>query len=267
MEARIMTRSVFTAMVVAMMLVGLAGCAGTGSSEKTSGEYPSLTSPQLHERMAKGEKFVIVDVREEYEYSLAHIPDAVWLPRSKFDKGDPETLAKLKDIKPDSRLAVYCNASYRSPYATLQLRRMGYDAYNVDGFRVWRKAGYPIIEGPKLPPNELPLEIALEEAYENYYLKFKDVLWVDARAAHAYEKSHIKRAINVPLSKLEDSLAKIPRTADVVLYCEHPECPASTNAGVILLKHGYPHNNIRVFKGGIRAWKVAGYPVSALPSH
>ncbi|MCQ9208476.1 MAG: DUF1573 domain-containing protein [Omnitrophica bacterium] len=226
---------------------------------------PKISSFELHSRIQSNEKIVILDVREENEYLLKHIPDAIWLPKSKFDQQDPEVLKKLETIDKKLPMVVYCGAGHRSSYVSKKLIQMGYNAYNLDGISFWEKEGYPLIRGPKLGPTEEPSIIYLEEAYENYYLLFKDVVWVDVRNSGDYKRGHIKGALSIPLSKLESRLGEIPRDQEIVLYCEGTwdggSCEASRSAGIILIKNGFKQGKIKVFEDGYGAWENAGYPV------
>jgi len=226
---------------------------------------PKLSSKELYFRLQNGEKIAILDVREENEYKGKHIPDAIWFPKSRFDKRDPDVLKKLAGIDKKLTVVTYCGAGHRSSYVAKKLREMGYNAYNLDGISFWEKEGLPLVLGPKLPPSEEPLIIHWEEAYQNYYLLFKDIVWVDVRDIEDYKRGHIKGAWGIPLSELASRINEIPRDKEIVLYCEGTwdggSCEASRSAGRILIKNGYKQGNIKVFEDGYGAWENAGYPV------
>ena len=247
-----------------MTLTAQAGCAGIRLGAP---HIPTITSEELRTREGSGEQLVLLDVREENEFAEVHIPRAHWFPKSKFDRKDPALMGKLKTFDRDAALVVYCGAGHRSSYVTRRLREMGHLAYSLDGISFWEKKGYPVVRGPKLPPTMEPAVVHLQEAYEHYYRLFKDVVWLDVREHTAYHVSHIKGAINIPLSKLLSDLAKIPRDREVILYCAGTwnggRCTASTSAGRILLANGYKYGKIKVFEEGYGGWRHAGYPVSS----
>lgn len=226
---------------------------------------PKISSRKLYSFAKAGKKVIILDVREENEYRGKHIPDAIWFPKSKFDKQDPEVLKKLEGIDKKTIVVTYCGAGHRSSYVAKKLREAGYNAYNLDGISFWEKENLPLIRGPKLPPSEEPSIIHLEEAYENYYLLFKDVVWVDVRDTEDYKRGHIKGAMGIPLSEIESRFSEISQDKEVVVYCEGTwdggSCEASRSAGRILIKKGYKQGNIKVFEDGYGAWKNAGYPI------
>jgi rhodanese-related sulfurtransferase len=75
-----------------------------------------------------------------------------------------------------------------------------------------------------------------------------DILWVDARPAEAYKRSHIPGAINVTLRDYDNSFR---RFAD--LYCDGGDCRLSAEvAGK--LKRSVPESRIEILKGGYPAW-------------
>lgn len=233
--------------------------------QKNISKIPSLSSTELYERLRKEQKIAILDVREENEYIERHIPEAVWFPKSRFDRNDESVLAKLQGIDKETLLVSYCGAGHRSSYITKKLRQKGYKAYNLDGISFWEKKGYPLIRGPKLPASQEPAIVHLEEAYEHYFLLFRDIIWVDVRNKEDYLKGHVKGALGIPLSDLEYNLDKISPDKEVVFYCEGTwdggKCDASMSAGRILIKNGFKPGRIKVFEDGFGAWENAGYPV------
>lgn len=256
-------------MTIGMALMGIVlaaqgGCAGIMSVPP---QIPTITCEELRARKENGEKIVILDVREENEYTEVHIPQARWFPKSRFDQNDPALIGELEAFSPDAVLVAYCGAGHRSSYVTRRLREMGHDAYSLEGISFWEKKSYPVVRGPKLPPSMEPAVVHLEEGYEHYYLLFKDVVWLDVRDRAAYKSGHIRGAISVPLSTLRDSLARIPKNKEVVLYCEGiwdgGRCSASTSAGRILLANGYRHGKIKILEEGYGGWRHAGYPVTS----
>ena len=231
---------------------------------KSSG-VPLITSQELFDRLEEGEEIVILDVREENEYIERHIPDSIWFPKSKFDRKDKQVLAKLKKIDKRRLVVSYCGAGHRSSYVTKKLREKGYNSYNLDGISFWEEKGFPLIRGPKLPPSQEPAIVHLQEAYEHYFLMFKDIVWVDVRNKDDYSKGHVKGALGISLSDLEYNLDRIPKDKEIVFYCEGTwdggKCDSSMSAGRILIKNGFKQGKIKVFEDGYGAWENAGYPI------
>ena len=91
-------------------------------------------------RQKAGDKFVLVDVREESEYAAGHAPGAMHLGKGVIER-DVET--KIPD--PATPIVLYCGGGYRSALSADNLQKMGYtNVISMDGgWRDWTAAGYP----------------------------------------------------------------------------------------------------------------------------
>ncbi len=87
-----------------------------------------------------GEKIVVVDVREESEWTRGHIPGAVYI-----GKGVIERDIEQKVPDKNATLVLYCGGGFRSALAADSLQKMGYkNAISMDGgWRGWTESGYP----------------------------------------------------------------------------------------------------------------------------
>lgn len=95
----------------------------------------------LQERIEAGPTPVVIDVREESEYSAGHIPGAIHLSKGIIERDIEE---RFPD--PNAELFLVCGGGYRSALAADNLRRMGYlNVISVDGgWRGWTEAGYAV---------------------------------------------------------------------------------------------------------------------------
>jgi len=93
----------------------------------------------VRQRIAAGDAFTLVDVREADEWARGHLPGAVLMPRGVLER-DAE--AAFPD--PDTPLVLYCGGGYRSALAAQSLGQMGYTTVaSMDGgWRAWTEAGY-----------------------------------------------------------------------------------------------------------------------------
>jgi len=80
---------------------------------------------------------------------------------------------------------------------------------------------------------------------------------LDVRTSGEYAEGHIKGAKLIPVQVLVDHLNEVPHDKQVYVYCKSGG--RSSRASKLLASHGY--TNIENIKGGIVAWKAAGYPV------
>ena len=96
--------------------------------------------PKIKQRMDKGEKFVLVDVREDNEWAKGHIPNAVHMGRGIIER---DIEAKYPDK--NTELVLYCGGGFRSALSADMLQKMGYkNVSSMDGgWRGWTESGFP----------------------------------------------------------------------------------------------------------------------------
>jgi rhodanese-related sulfurtransferase len=95
-------------------------------------------------RMDRGDKFVLVDVREESEFAKDHLPGAVHLGKGVIER---DVEARVPEL--GTELVLYCGGGFRSALAADNLQKMGYtNVISMDGgIRDWREKGYPLVKG------------------------------------------------------------------------------------------------------------------------
>lgn len=99
------------------------------------------TVDEIKARIDRGDKFVLVDVREESEWARDHLPGAIHL-----GKGVIERDVEQRIPDPATPLVLYCGGGFRSALAADNLQKMGYtNVLSMDGgIRGWREKGYPL---------------------------------------------------------------------------------------------------------------------------
>ena len=102
------------------------------------------TIDDVKRRLDAGERFHLVDVREQEEWSRGHLPTATHLSKGVIER-DVETA--IPDHAAD--IVLYCGGGYRSALAADNLGLMGYtNVQSMDGgWRAWTEAGYPTARG------------------------------------------------------------------------------------------------------------------------
>ncbi len=92
------------------------------------------------------EKFTLVDVREESEFSKDHLPGAIHLGKGIIER---DIEARVPDLT--TEIVLYCGGGFRSALAADNLQKMGYtNVISMDGgIRDWREKGYPLEAGPR----------------------------------------------------------------------------------------------------------------------
>jgi rhodanese-related sulfurtransferase len=102
------------------------------------------TVDDVKARRDKGERFLLVDVREESEWAEDHLPGAVHLGKGVLERDIEETVPDL-----DTPMVLYCGGGFRSVLAADSLQKMGYaNVSSMDGgIRDWRERGFPLAKG------------------------------------------------------------------------------------------------------------------------
>ncbi len=101
------------------------------------------TVDEVKKRIERGDKFILVDVREESEFAEDHLPNAIHLGKGVIER-DIET--RVPDL--NAEMVLYCGGGFRSALAADNLQKMGYtNVISMDGgIREWREKGYPLTQ-------------------------------------------------------------------------------------------------------------------------
>lgn len=99
------------------------------------------TVDQVKAKLDKGEKFLLIDVREDHEYAKDHLPGAVHLGKGIIERDVEERVPDLT-----TPMILYCGGGFRSALAADNLQKMGYtQVISMDGgIREWREKGFPL---------------------------------------------------------------------------------------------------------------------------
>ena len=106
--------------------------------EDTKKRIREISIDDVKAKLDRGEKFLLVDVREESEYAADHLPGAVHLGKGIIERDVEE---RVPD--PGTPMVLYCGGGFRSALAADNLQRMGYtQVLSMDGgIRGWREKG------------------------------------------------------------------------------------------------------------------------------
>jgi rhodanese-related sulfurtransferase len=100
-----------------------------------------VTVDDVKAMLDRGERFHLVDVREESEFAKDHLPGAAHLGKGVIER---DVEQKIPDTA--APVVLYCGGGFRSALAADNLRKMGYtNVLSMDGgIRDWRAKGYPL---------------------------------------------------------------------------------------------------------------------------
>jgi len=98
---------------------------------------------ETKKRMDAGERFILVDTREDSEWARGHLPGAIHLGRGVIER-DVETTIPDKN----ATIVLYCGGGFRSALAADNLQKMGYrNVISMDGgWRGWTEANFPVVK-------------------------------------------------------------------------------------------------------------------------
>jgi sulfur-carrier protein adenylyltransferase/sulfurtransferase len=108
---------------------------------QTKSEIEETTPEIVHERLKRGQKLRVLDVREQEEVATGVVPGAAHLGRAHFE-------SRVEDILPDkdTEVVVYCASGVRSAFAARTLKELGYSHVEsmTGGITRWKDLGYEL---------------------------------------------------------------------------------------------------------------------------
>lgn len=102
-------------------------CSYSKTSNAMSTLVPEISVEDLKARLDRQENFVLLDVREPFEWDIAKIPGAILIPLGQL----PE---RLGELNPDDDIVIHCKAGVRSANALQFLQHQGFSKLlNLEG--------------------------------------------------------------------------------------------------------------------------------------
>jgi rhodanese-related sulfurtransferase len=194
-----------------------------------NGNLHAVSVAYVKQLMDAKTPLTLVDARpKDRKYDKGHIPGAISLPDSQFDKLAAERLPADKA----SPLIFYCDglACKLSNDSAGKAIKLGYTNVKVvpEGYPGWEAAFGP---GPgaavAAEPAGVPMIVAGKDAgtisVASFERIFKEaphtVHLIDVREPGEFASGTFKGAINVPISTLEKNIAQLPADKPIVFFC------------------------------------------------
>ena len=190
-----------------------------------SGHMAAISVPHLKKLMDEGAPLTLIDSRpKERKYDKGHIPGAISLPDSQFDK-----LVDRLPADKASPLYFYCEGltCRLSSDSAAKAVKLGYTQVKVvpEGYPEWERlygAG-PTAEGAAAKPAVLAgkesgtITVA---SFERIYREAPDTIHlIDVREPNEFAAGSFKGAINVPVNTLEKRIDELPSDKPIVFFC------------------------------------------------
>jgi len=111
-----------------------------------------ISPEDLADAIEEGEPWLIVDLREPYEYERLHVPDSILVPRGLLEgaveTNSPHRIGTLSEAR-DRPVALLCATGARSALAAVVLQQMGFtNVVNIaGGIELWEGEDLPTASG------------------------------------------------------------------------------------------------------------------------
>jgi rhodanese-related sulfurtransferase len=114
----------------------------------------------------------------------------------------------------------------------------------------------PLPMTPEPDPDDLVVPEMTPEQVQQVLSGAEPPVLLDVREPYEWTQVHIAQARHIPMNRIPDQLADLPKDRMVVVFCAH----GSRSFGVahFLREQGYDAYNMT---GGITQWHIAGGPV------
>jgi len=196
-----------------------------------AGNLVAVSIPQLKKLLDAKEPLTLVDARpRERKYDKGHIPGAISLPDSQFDK----LAAQLLPADKAAALYFYCEGleCKLSNDSAEKAVKLGYSNVKVvpEGWPAWEKAygagvaaaapaAAPAAAAPALVAGKEPGSIAVPSFEQIYREAPQSVHLIDVRDPHEFAAGTFKGAVNIPVGLIDKRLDQLPRDKPIVFFC------------------------------------------------
>ncbi len=197
-----------------------------------NGNLHAVSVARVKQLMDQKEVFTLVDARpKDRKYDKGHIPGAISLPDSQFDKLAAERLPADKAAP----VYFYCDglACKLSNDSAEKAVKLGYSNVKVvpEGYPGWEKAygrgaaaaasasASTAAAAPAIVAGKEPGTIAVA-SFERIYREAPDsVHLIDVREPREYAAGTFKGAINMPVNSIDKNLDKLPTDKPIIFFC------------------------------------------------
>jgi rhodanese-related sulfurtransferase len=188
---------------------------------KENGGLIAIPVSHVKARLDSGKKVVVVDSRPKArKYDKGHIPGAISIPDSSFDK-------MIDRLPADKATPLYfycgglkCKLSSNSATKAINL---GYTHVRVvpTGYPAWVKAygKGDVFKAPTVKKGSDEGTIAVTSFKEIYASAPETLLIVDVRDPDEFKSGKLKGAINIPINELEKRMDELKPGKTIVFFC------------------------------------------------
>ncbi len=192
---------------------------------KDTENYAEVPVDFVKHTMESKIEMILVDSRpREGKYDQGHIPTAINIPDTHFEK-----MTHLLPAKKDALIVFYCGGydcklSHKSASKAI---KMGYTNVKVfsAGYPAWQEMAAKSENDPTVAQESQIKKGSLEGAIETAAFEKiiaenpSSVMLIDVRDPDEFAKGTIKTAVNIPVDKLESQVKTLPTDKPIVFIC------------------------------------------------
>lgn len=246
------SRQFISRLAILFLVAAISGCAAQQSATPVGASAESAFDPfhdivdmafvEQHLSIPMAEGVMLIDARPyKPKYIKGHIPMAISIPASQFDKMTDKLPADKNSLLIFYCGGLKCKLSHKS---AAKAEKLGYTNVKVfaEGYPKWisEKSHYPAVSA---------------EWVKSQIDRGNEMTLVDARPKQAkYDKGHIPTAISIPDTYFDKFKDQLPEDKGklVVFYCGGLHCKLSHKSAAKAIALGY--TNVKVFAEGYPAW-------------
>lgn len=190
---------------------------------KMAGNYPEVSVEWVKKQIDKKADMVLIDSRPKRpRYDKGHIPTAISLPDSKFDKKKDQLPTDMNKLVVFYCGGFKCKLSHKSAGKAIALGYKNVKVFSA-GYPGW-KALAGKAAGPKTAMTKIKAgkeEGSIDIAYfkELVIKKPKSIYLVDVRDRDEFASGSLKTAVNIPVEEMESKIKTLPRDMPIVFIC------------------------------------------------
>ncbi len=188
----------------------------------------------------------LLDVRDPVDFAKGHLAGSVNIGLG----GQYATWAGT--ILDRNKPIVIIAEPGREQEAATRLGRIGFD--HVKGYLA---GGMAALAGR--PDLVWPTERITADAAADLLLGPEPLVILDVRSPREFQQKHIEGAVNIPLNRLQERIAEVPRDRRLLVHC----AGGYRSSIAVSILHQYGITNLYELAGGIAAWEAARLGVVA----
>lgn len=207
----------------------------TKAAKPMANQFRYIDAAELHEKLLRREKILIIDIRPEKLYGEYHLKDAIQTApesaASVADKADTTTEIVLVGSRGDSETLLRTAASIRETGRSFRILS--------GGSETWQNMSLPGISSgdPMSFTDQTKVKYVTPDEARSHFTGPRPPILLDVRPSGIYAQKKIEGSMNIPLDDLPRRHKELPSLSEIIVYGTTPM--ESFQAGVRLFDLGY----------------------------